>query len=178
MSSAIKSSVVRQKYRSMCRLIKRLPEESNNQESYWSQIRTSFREPLGTTDTALEDRIKKADDRLSFLKMITPKLDHNHPSSSSSNDSATGGVLGDDDTSNTSSSGVGGGRGSFGGGRWVYKNGERIEISGSSSTVRDSKGRVISNWDGKNLDPDSVKQHNHQLKRMGYLNNSHAKGIF
>ncbi|MGK3740021.1 MAG: hypothetical protein ACI8RD_004155 [Bacillariaceae sp.] len=177
MSSAINSSVVRQKYRSMCRLIKRLPEESNNQESYWSQIRTSFREPLGVNETALEDRIKKADDRLSFLKMITPKLDHIHPSSSSSNNSATeGGVQGDDD--NTTTATTNGGGGSFGGGRWVYKNGERIEISGSSSTVRDSKGRVISNWDGKNLDPDSVKQHNHQLKRMGYLNNSHAKGIF
>ena len=161
MSSA--RTIVRQRYRSLSRLVKRLPERtglssSSSRSAYrcpeesWRQLRTSFREPLGVNES-IEDRIKKADERLSFLKMITPKLDHS---------SSNAGVLLD----NTNE----------GGGRWIYKNGKRIE--GGSGTVRDSKGRVISNWDGKNLDPDNVKQHNRHLKRMGYRNNAHAKGIF
>lgn len=40
------------------------------------------------------------------------------------------------------------------------------------------EGRAMSNWTGKNLDPDSVKKHYHQLKRAGFKNNSHAKGFF
>jgi hypothetical protein len=63
-----------------------------------------------------------------------------------------------------------------GGGRWIYKNGQRLE--NVDGTVRDQNGRVMSNWDGKNLDPDSVKRHNHHLKRLGFRNNQHAKGIF
>ena len=37
---------------------------------------------------------------------------------------------------------------------------------------------VISNWDGSNLDPDSVSRHNHHLDRLGYQNNAHAKGPY
>ena len=55
-------------------------------------------------------------------------------------------------------------------GTWVYKDGERLEHAGG--TLRDSNG------DGKNLDPDSVKRHKHQLKRAGFVNNAHAKGYF
>jgi hypothetical protein len=68
---------------------------------------------------------------------------------------------------------VGGGGG---GGRWVYKDGERLAVE--HGTIRDSKGRVVSNWDGNNLDPESVKRHRQQLKRAGFVNNQHAKGIF
>lgn len=60
-------------------------------------------------------------------------------------------------------------------GRWVYKDGERIE-GGQGSSM--SGGRIHSNWDGKNLDPCSVKRHNQSLKRAGFRNNLHAKGIF
>eukprot|EP00602_Paraphysomonas_sp_CaronLab_P007235 CAMPEP_0185035254 /NCGR_PEP_ID=MMETSP1103-20130426/26325_1 /TAXON_ID=36769 /ORGANISM="Paraphysomonas bandaiensis, Strain Caron Lab Isolate" /LENGTH=70 /DNA_ID=CAMNT_0027572257 /DNA_START=154 /DNA_END=363 /DNA_ORIENTATION=+ len=35
---------------------------------------------------------------------------------------------------------------------------------------------VVTNWTGKNLDPDSVKKHYHQLNRMGYKNNREVKG--
>ena len=58
--------------------------------------------------------------------------------------------------------------------RFVYKDGKVVE--GSGETLQG--GRVVSNWDGKNLDPCSVKRHNQQLRRAGFANNLHAKGIF
>ena len=61
-------------------------------------------------------------------------------------------------------------------GRWVYKDGQRLEHS--NGTLRDDKGRVHSNWDGKNLDPESVSKHFKNLRRAGFVNNLHAKGIF
>ena len=42
----------------------------------------------------------------------------------------------------------------------------------------DKKGRVVTNWHGKNLDPESVSRHKHTLKRAGFMNNRHAKGVF
>jgi hypothetical protein len=44
----------------------------------------------------------------------------------------------------------------------------------------DNKGakKPMTNWHGRNLDPDSVARHNRSLKRAGFLNNQHAKGIF
>jgi hypothetical protein len=60
-------------------------------------------------------------------------------------------------------------------GRWVYKDGERIEGGKGTSMTG---GRVHSNWDGNNLDPCSVKRHNQTLRRAGFRNNLHAKGIF
>ena len=61
-------------------------------------------------------------------------------------------------------------------GRWIYKDGQRLTYE--KGTLRDGSGRVVSNWDGKNLDPDSVKRHRYQLNRAGFVNNLHAKGIF
>lgn len=62
-------------------------------------------------------------------------------------------------------------------GRWIYKDGEKLQ-SDEGGTVRDAKGRVVSNWDGKNMDPDSVKRHKRSLNRAGFVNNAHAKGVF
>ena len=59
----------------------------------------------------------------------------------------------------------------------MYKDGQRLE-SDATGTLRDAKGRVVSNWDGKNLDPCSVKIHKQQLHRAGFVNNHHAKGVF
>ena len=39
-------------------------------------------------------------------------------------------------------------------------------------------GKAVSNWTGKNMDPDSVKRHQNTLKRAGFKNNSDAKGFF
>lgn len=134
------SSIVRQKYRELAKLVKRLPEKQQSQG--WQELGTSFRQPIAEGET-LETRLQAADSRKSFLRMITPK---------------------DRSTS------------SKGGGTWIYKDGERLERT--AGTLRDSNGRVVSNWDGKNLDPDSVKRHNQQLRRAGFLNNAHAKGFF
>lgn len=132
------TAAVRQKYRHMARLVQRLPHKQIDQS--YMELRQSFRKPLQEGDS-LDQRLKEADDRMSFLRMITPKE-----------------------------------RASGSAGTWVYKDGERLEHAGG--TLRDSSGRVVSNWDGRNLDPDSVKRHNHQLKRAGFVNNAHAKGFF
>lgn len=39
-------------------------------------------------------------------------------------------------------------------------------------------GRAVSNWTGTNMDPDSVDRHYRSLKRAGFQNNAHAKGVF
>jgi hypothetical protein len=133
------STIVRQKYRELARLIQLLPEKKYPPEKSWEELRHSFRAPLAVTESA-ECRVTRAEQRLAFLRMITPKT-----------------------------------RQSGEGGRWLYKNGKRVE---GGATTRDSNGKVVSNWDGKNLDPDNVKRHNHHLKRLGFRNNAHAKGIF
>ena len=38
--------------------------------------------------------------------------------------------------------------------------------------------RAHTNWTGSNMDPDSVSRHYHGLKRAGFANNAHAKGVF
>jgi hypothetical protein len=136
-SSMIK---IRQSYKTLARLVQKL-EDAKTQEKGWYELRTSFRKPLQQGET-LDTRLKTAQERESFLRILTPK-DRNVPSK--------------------------------GGGRWVYKNGKAIE-GGEGTSL--SSGNVHSNWDGKNLDPCSVKRHNQQLKRMGFVNNQHAKGIF
>ncbi len=130
---------IKQTYRQLARLVQRLSDKHKRQES-WQELRQGFRIPLEQGES-LDSRLQVAEDRLSFLRMITPK---ERPSNQS--------------------------------GKWVYKNGERLE--NQDGTLRDSNGRVVSNWDGKNLDPDSVRRHNYQLKRAGFVNNSHAKGFF
>ncbi|GKY96163.1 hypothetical protein MPSEU_000576300 [Mayamaea pseudoterrestris] len=61
-------------------------------------------------------------------------------------------------------------------GKWIYKDGERLE--NVNGTLRDGQGRVVSNWSGSNLDPESMTTHRKQLNRMGFKNNAHAKGFF
>mmetsp|Transcript_8465 Transcript_8465/g.22906 ORF Transcript_8465/g.22906 Transcript_8465/m.22906 type:complete len:141 (-) Transcript_8465:154-576(-) len=133
------ASTVRQSYRMLAQLIRRLPNESHQRQGM-QELRSKFRKPLQDGET-IDLRLQEATDRASYLRIMTPK---------------------DRKTSS--------------GGRWIYKDGKRLEASGGK--VRDAKGKVISNWDGKNLDPDHVKQHNYQLKRAGFRNNAHAKGFF
>ena len=56
--------------------------------------------------------------------------------------------------------------------RYVYRSSGEVEESGHGSN-RKTAGRVHTNWDGRNLDPCDVG-----LKRLGFVNNAHAKGIF
>jgi hypothetical protein len=152
--------VVRQHYRTLRRLIRHLPPHRYNLEESQKELQSTFRQPLAVGES-LEQRLVKAEERVSFLRMITPKSAHRNINSSRT-------------TTTTPNSSYG--SSSSSGGKWVYKDGKRYE--NVQGTLRDSTGRVVSNWDGKNLDPDSVKRHNHQLKRLGFRNNAHAKGIF
>ena len=154
------TTVLRQKYRSLCRLVQRLPEperiavasSSSSSSSLppcpdagLRQLRASFRAPF-VVNESIDDRLLLADKQIAFLKMITPKQQQRENA-----------------TATTA--------------RWVYRNGKRLE-GGTTTVRRDAKGNVVSNWDGKNLDPDNIKQHKYQLNRMGFRNNAHAKGIF
>ena len=58
------------------------------------------------------------------------------------------------------------------------------EQSGSTKIIfgKDQSGvvtkKAVTNWHGGNMDPDSVSRHYNGLKRAGFYNNSHAKGLF
>jgi len=104
-----------------------------------------------------ENRVSKlleqASSTLGYLKMVTPKRRIGATANASSGD---------------------GGEGRATGGRTylVYKDGEgRV----TEEAARRDK-LAYSNWDGSNMDPDNVRRHQHQLSRMGFRNNRHAKG--
>lgn len=56
--------------------------------------------------------------------------------------------------------------------RLIYRNGEKVD----RATPRDKARHT--NWDGGNMDPDSVTRHYAGLKRAGFKDNAHAKGVF
>lgn len=60
--------------------------------------------------------------------------------------------------------------------RWIFTKDGKIEMD--TEVTGRKNGRVVSNWDGNNLDPCAVNTHRGQLKRMGFVNNLHAKGLF
>ena len=134
-------------YRSFLRFLQHTTAEGSGAkasasfEKSLAEVRSGFRRPLGETET-IEARLKKANDRIAFLRMTTPKPRTEKRSG-------------------------------------VYVQGQDGKlVEAGSITPRDGTGRVVSNWNGKNLDPDQVKQHNVSLKRAGFVNNTHAKGIF
>lgn len=100
------------------------------------------------SEESLEDRLRVAGEKIAFLRIVTPKK---RPS---------GGQQQQQQRQSTR--------------RYVYRNGKVVE--GTGETLEN--GRVVSNWDGNNLDPCSVKRHKQQLRRAGFANNLHAKGIF
>lgn len=120
------------------------------------EIRSGFRRPLGADET-VEKRLQEAESRLGFLRMTMPKA----------RTAKRGGGA---------EAAAGGGEATSGREVWVYKDGKRLKAEGG--TLRDAKGRVVSNFDGNNLDPESVTRHKQQLKRMGFTSNAHAKGVF
>ena len=115
---------VRKAYRDLYHIVRQMP--AKDRPKHMVELRTSFRQPIGSNET-VEDRVRKAHDRASFLRITSVKTKP---------------------------------RGEAG--RWVYKDGQRLE-SDATGTLRDAKGRVVSNWDGKNLDPCSVKIHKQQF---------------
>lgn len=137
-------------YRTLFRLIKLLPSNQKPQKQL-EQVRQSFHKNSSLTDeTLIKSCFQKAGEKIAYLRIITPKK--------SSSTSSNGNM------------------------RWIYTKDGPIQLDGSGNnngggTLRDGR-RVVSNWDGNNLDPCSVKTHNAQLKRMGFVNNLHAKGLF
>ena len=97
--------------------------------------------------------LEQASSTLGYLKMVTPKRRIGTAADTSSGDSEEGEATG--------------GRTYL-----VYKDGEgRV----SEEAMRREKA-AYSNWDGSNMDPDNVRRHQHQLSRMGFRDNTHAKG--
>jgi hypothetical protein len=120
------------------------------------ELRTNFRRPLDPGET-VDGRIKLAESKLSFWRMTTSNV---KPRMSVTNSTSTD---------------------SDGRHKWIYKDGKRYEVGKNDdglATVRDGTGRIISSFDGKNLDPQSVTTHRKLLRRAGFVNNLHAKGIF
>ena len=138
-------------YRTITRLIKLLP--ANQQpEKQLDEIRQAFRKNASLTDQdEIQTRMNKAGEKIAFLRIVTPKKKPNV----------------EDKSGQVSSK------------RWIYTKDGPVEIDADGKgTMRDSNGRVVSNFGGKNMDPCHVKTHNGQLKRMGFANNLHAKGLF
>jgi hypothetical protein len=131
--------VVRGAYRTLARLIQRIPDAAEAEQA-WMDMKIKFRTPLAANETA-RDRLRVAADRISYLRIVTPK---DRPWNQS--------------------------------GKWVYKDGVRIKDG--KATSRQPNGKVVSNWMGYNMDPCSVKRHKWGLRRMGFVNNLHAKGAF
>jgi hypothetical protein len=111
------------------------------------EVRSAFKRPLGESET-VQSRLQLAEDRLSFLRISSVKPRRK----------------------------VGGTAAGSASGKWVYKDGQRLE--NVNGTFRDASGRVVSPYDGANLDPESVSRHRKNLKRAGFVNNLHAKGFF
>jgi len=122
---------------------------SSSRKKSVMELRTNFKRPLADTES-IEDRLKQANDRISLLRITLPKPIRRTSTSA----------------------------GNIGGVFVQTKDGRLVEASQAGTSTRDSNGRVVSNWDGKNLDPCQVKRHNVSLKRAGFVNNTHAKGIF
>ena len=112
------------------------------------ELREGYRKNISAPQDQVDELINEAGKKIAYLRIITPKREWTGSAAERSEDGTT---------------------------RWVYSSdGKSADGKG---TVRKS-GQVHSNWDGSNLDPCSVKRHNQQLKRAGFVNNLHAKGLF
>jgi hypothetical protein len=146
-------AAVRSLYRDFLHLMKHLKSQMDDRRS----VRQQFLQPLAANET-LEDRLRQGQSRLSFARMnaiqYKPRLKR------STNDG----------TAESSSSSHHQ--------RFIYKDGQRYDVNEMKATLRTDKGYTISPFDGKNLDPESVTRHKKNLRRAGFVNNAHAKGIF
>ncbi len=107
---------------------------------------------LSSLYNSISKLLEKASSTLGYLKMITPKR------RSATAIAAGGGeeAASDDKDGRT----------------YLVYNGEG-RVSGEALA---RERAAYSNWDGKNLDPDAVRRHQHQLRRAGFRDNTHAKG--
>jgi hypothetical protein len=141
MATVSQSAIVIGTYRSLAKLVCRLPEKQ--QTGAWTELREGYRKHAHeTSPDKITNLIEEAGKKIAFLRIVTPKAPKNQTGVS----------------------------------RWVYRSSGETDADGKA-TLRKSR-QVLSNFDGNNLDPCSVTRHNHHLKRMGFVNNLHAKGLF
>jgi hypothetical protein len=206
-ATTITATKIRTLYRDFLHILRHShPTTSTTNAStppWQQQLRSEFRKPLLVNDhddtasssssaattittssstnhnnnNAIEERMRYGTSRLAFLRM---NAIHYRPREAPSlvmdtTTSAEGTISSSTSTSATIPSKQ----------RFLYKNGQRYDISNpnrnnnmTSSTKRNDKGYIISPYDGKNLDPESVTRHRKNLRRAGFMNNAHAKGIF
>ena len=144
-------------YRNLARLIK-VQKSVSSQRGQLKELNSTFRKNASLTDpNEIQQCVREAGEKIAYLRIMTPKRVLKQMNANNS------------DNGNSSK-------------RWVYTKDGVVEIvegeDGNSSAFRRDGGKVISNWDGKNLDPCAVKTHQGQLRRMGFQNNLHAKGLF
>lgn len=156
-SIPINQAAVLSAYRALSRLVKNLPL-SQKPHLQFEALQKQFRSNASLTEISeIQSCLQKAGEQIAYLRIITPKSAQRNSQSDSQSDTKQQGKT-----------------------RLLYTKDGVVEIKEGESAgqVRGPNGRVVSNWDGKNLDPCSVKTHNTQLKRAGFMNNLHAKGLF
>ena len=147
-AAATQRATVLSTYRILSRLVRWMPE--SKQAAGLKELREGYRKNIAAKEDQIPDLINEAGKKIAYLRIITPKREW------------TGSAAVEEKSEDGTT-------------RWVYSSdGKSADGKG---TVRRT-GQVHSNWDGKNLDPCSVKRHNQQLKRAGFVNNLHAKGLF
>jgi len=146
-------------YRSLLRLIASMPDKTQKAQ-FLSQTQSSFRAHKTETDgVKIQALLQMAGEKIAYLRIITPiDVKRRRGRSSLEEQQATPSK------------------------RYIYTKDGVEEIGASTETSpgtpNRSTGRVVSNWDGKNLDPCAVKRHAQSLDRAGFKNNLHAKGLF
>mmetsp|Transcript_30234 Transcript_30234/g.54748 ORF Transcript_30234/g.54748 Transcript_30234/m.54748 type:complete len:170 (-) Transcript_30234:77-586(-) len=156
-SQLSQSSIVIGTYRALAHLVRRLPEKQ--QPGAWRQLRDGYRKNADeTSPEKITNLIHEAGKKIAFLRIVTPKDMWQNTSNPLENAASS--------SSTTNQAGVT---------RWVYSSGEKA--ANGEATMRKTR-QLVSNYNGGNLDPCSVKIHNHHLKKLGFVNNLHAKGMF
>lgn len=158
MVSASQSSTVISTYRTLAHLVRRLPEK--RKVGAWKELREEYRKHADeTSPEKIDYLIHEAGKKIAFLRIVTPKDMWQKTGQATIKNAASS-------SKTTNQAGVT---------RWVYsKSGKDVN---GQATMR-KKRQVISNYDGGNLDPCSMKRHNYHLKKLGFVNNLHAKGLF
>jgi hypothetical protein len=173
-TSEVTSAMIRSLYRDFMHIIKIQEKQPIamttstlvNPKDKVQKIRDEFRKPIlnetsGTSNSSdtIKSRYQSGLNRFSFLRMNTafykPRSHYNASIANPGSDTGTE--------------------------RYIYKNGQRYPLNSvqEDATLRnDKRGYVVSPYDGKNLDPQSVTRHRKNLRRAGFLNNAHAKGFF
>jgi hypothetical protein len=172
----ITAAMIRTLYRDFIHIVKVQQKESQSKslpKEPLQQVRDAFRQPLVELNDSsasafsaaagtIESRYQHGINRCSFLRMNTRQYKprtYNHTTITAANN-------------NTAVNGTE---------RYIYKNGQRFALHSlqQDGTLRhNQRGYVVSPYDGKNLDPQSVTRHRQNLKRAGFINNAHAKGMF